>query len=245
MDLVARYLKDVERLKEALLASPVGERVAKIYLFGGVARGAVTEQSDIDVLIVLRNGREAAEQVADVLLSLQMEGCGPLEPLTCSVEDLIAPKDYFLYAVTRRGKEIYSMPEEEIRREGAWRLRDLAVQYLEAAEDTLGRGHLRLALDGAYNAAELAVKGLLLLIGVEELPGSHGGLLQLFGERWVKPGLVEREVGRELNRALEWRNWARYRYEARLSDEEARAVINLARNLIDRLSAYLARPQGS
>ena len=150
MDLVTRYLKDVERLKEALLASPVGERVAKIYLFGGVARGAVTEQSDIDVLIVLKNGTDAAEQVADVILALQLEGCGPLEPLTCSVEDLIAPKDYFLYTVTRRGKEIYSMPEEEIRREGARRLRDLAGQYLEAAEDALGRGHLRLALDGAY-----------------------------------------------------------------------------------------------
>ncbi|MBI3989176.1 MAG: nucleotidyltransferase domain-containing protein, partial [candidate division NC10 bacterium] len=125
MDLVERYRKDVERLKEALLASPVGERVIKIYLFGSVARGTVTEQSDIDVLIVLKNGADAAEQIADVLLSLQMEGCGPLGPLTCSVEDLIAPKDYFLYTVTRRGKEIYSMPEEEIRREGARRLRDL------------------------------------------------------------------------------------------------------------------------
>lgn len=244
MELAAQYLGDVERLRDALLASPVGTRVAKIYLFGSVARGAVTSNSDIDVLIVIADGAETAEGVADIVLRLQMEGSGPLEPLTCSVEDIVAPRDYFLFTVTRRGKEIYSMPEGELRREAARRVRDLGSQYLEAAEDTLERGHLRLGLDGAYNAAELAVKGLLLLGGIEELPGSHGGLLQLFGERWVKPGLVGREVGRELNRALELRNWARYRYDARLSREEAQGVTALARSLLTRLSESLDRPPG-
>lgn len=207
-----------------------------------MARGAVTQRSDIDILVVLCDGDDGARAVAETLLDLQLEGCGPLEPVTCSIEDLFPVQDYFLYHVTRRGKEIYSMPEAELRREGARRLLELARDYLEAATDTFERGHLRLGIDGAYNAAELAVKGLLLLAGVEELPGSHGGLVQRFSEAYVRTGRIEREVGRDLNRALEWRNWARYRYEVRVGPEEARLVAQLAGRLIERLADEMARP---
>jgi len=121
MDLNERYWREAERFRDALLRSDVGKRVAKIYLFGSLARGAATEQSDIDLLVVLCDGDDGARAVAETLLDLQLEGCGPLEPVTCSIEDLFPLQDYFLYHVVRHGKEIYAMPEAELRREGARR----------------------------------------------------------------------------------------------------------------------------
>lgn len=116
MDLNERYWREAERFRDALLRAEVGKRVAKIYLFGSLARGAATEHSDIDLLVVLCDGDEGARAVAETLLDLQLEGHGPLEPVTCSIEDLFPVQDYFLYYVVQHGKELYTMPEAELRR---------------------------------------------------------------------------------------------------------------------------------
>lgn len=47
--------------------SPLGPGVAKMYLFGSVARGEVTLRSDIDVPVVMADGADAAGRVADVV----------------------------------------------------------------------------------------------------------------------------------------------------------------------------------
>lgn len=116
MSVNERYWQEAERFRDALLRADIGTRVAKIYLFGSLARGVATEHSDIDLLVVLCDGDEGARAVAETLLDLQLDGCGPLEPVTCSIEDLFPVQDYFLYSVVRHGKELYTMPEAELRR---------------------------------------------------------------------------------------------------------------------------------
>lgn len=230
---------DVNRFLQALLRSKVGGRVVKVILFGSFVKGKAGKDSDIDIMVVVNNGRDIAEKVADVLLDMQMEGCGPIESLTVDMDDIYPTRDYFLYNVLKYGKEVYSMPEEEIARLGARRLMDLSEEYLQSASDAIQRGHLRLGLDGAYNSCELAAKGLLLLAGIMDLPGSHGGIVQLFGEKYVKSGKCEREIGRSLNRALELRNFARYRYEVTIQKEDAEKILNLAKKLSNLLSRLL------
>lgn len=235
------YLNDVNRFIEALLHSEVGEKIVKVILFGSVIKSKAEKDSDIDILVVAGDGKQVADRIADVLLSIQMEGCGPIESITVDIDDIYPTRDYFLYNVLKYGKEVYSMPEEEIARLGARRLMDLSEEYLQSASDAIQRGHLRLGLDGAYNSAELAAKGLLLLAGIMDLPGSHGGIVQLFGEKYVKSGRCGREIGRSLNRALELRNSTRYRYEVTIEKQGAEKVLDLAKKLTGLLSSTLQK----
>lgn len=94
-------------------------------------------------------------------------------------------------------------------------------------------------MDAAYNAAELAVKSLVLKLDV---PGSHGGLVGRFGELYIKTGIYEKALGRQLNHALERHNQARYRYQAVIKRGDAQAVIELARTLKELAERELLTP---
>jgi uncharacterized protein (UPF0332 family) len=123
------------------------------------------------------------------------------------------------------------MDEAQIRREESRGYRDLALEYHEGAVDSLKNGHARLAVDAAYNAAELCAKGLLLL-KMDKLPASHGGVVIKFGEIYIKQGLVERSIGRTMNKALALRNKSRYDRHALIGSKEANEVIELASGMI-------------
>jgi uncharacterized protein (UPF0332 family)/predicted nucleotidyltransferase len=203
-------------------------------LFGSAAKGSATSGSDLDLLVVTLDGEAVAKEIDGVLLEFQMHNAAPLEIVTCALGEILYPTDYFLFNVLRYGKEIYSMPQEEIKRAAARDLAALAREYLLASEAALTGGHHRLALDGGYNAAELAAKGLILL-KVDDLPGSHGGIVQLFGSLYVQTGEVERDLGRQINTALRLRNAARYRYDSTIGQPDVESVLALARRLLDRL----------
>lgn len=232
-------LKEAIRFVEFLLRSPVAAKVAKVLVFGSTVKGTAALGSDVDVLIVALGGDAVAEQIDGVLLDFQMQSPAPLEVVTCTLAEILPPTDYFLFNVLRYGKEIYSMPQEEIKRAAVRDLVALAREYLEASEEALARGRYRLAMDGGYNAAELAAKGLILL-KADDLPGSHGGIVQLFGSLYVQTGEVDKEMGRQVNTALRLRNAARYRYDASVSTQDVEAVLALARSLL----AHLERRAG-
>jgi uncharacterized protein (UPF0332 family)/predicted nucleotidyltransferase len=234
----SEHLEEASRFVDYLLSRPVAPKVAKVFVFGSVVKGGATADSDVDILIVTLNGDAVGEQIDDALLDFHLQSAAPLEVVTCALSEILPPTDYFLVNVLRYGKEIYSMPQEEIKRTAARDLAALAREYLEASEEALERERHRLAADGAYNAAELAAKGLILL-KVDDLPGSHGGIVQLFGSLYVQSGELEREIGRQLNTALRLRNLARYRYDAIVSKQDAETVLSLARQLLSRLETQL------
>jgi uncharacterized protein (UPF0332 family)/predicted nucleotidyltransferase len=231
-------LREVAKFVDLLLRSPVAAKIAKVVVFGSVVKGTAGPGSDVDLLVVTLDGEAVAEQIADVLLDFQMESRAPIEFLTCRVSDLWPVTDYFFVNVLRYGKEIYSMPNEEIKTAAVRKLLLLARDYLQASEETMEGGRHRLAIDGAYNAAELAAKGLMLL-EVDDLPGSHGGIVQLFGSLYVQSGQLDRDIGRQLHLSLDRRNAARYQPDAKLSREDAEAVISLAKRLLAELETRL------
>ncbi|MGB9631074.1 MAG: HEPN domain-containing protein, partial [Candidatus Methanodesulfokora sp.] len=87
-------------------------------------------------------------------------------------------------------------------------------------------------VDEAYNAAELAVKALMLWDG-HDIPGSHGGIVGEFGRLYVLTGRIENRLGRLLSLSLERRNRARYDARADIGEEDARTVVELAEELIE------------
>jgi uncharacterized protein (UPF0332 family)/predicted nucleotidyltransferase len=228
-----------------LLASPVGDSVARIVLFGSVARGEARPDSDVDLLVF---GGGPLDQLSQVAAEASMEAGlawgASVEPLVFGLSDLRVPTGWFLYRTLQVGKEVYGMDEDLLRYEEALGGLELAREYLKQAEATGQQGHLRLAVDGAYNAAELAVKGALVLKN-KDLPTSHGDLLQVPGREYVAKGLLDRQYSTRLGRALELRNKARYVKAADITQEHAQYVTDLASELMAFLSEQLKQVESN
>jgi len=228
-----------------LLSSPVKDHIARIILFGSVLDGEDQPESDVDVLVFGTDHlRELSEACAAASFETAMQWGESVEPLVYCIDEMRFPQSYFLYDTLRRGKEIYRMDEETLRRKEAEAALALAREYLASAEDAAAHRHYRLAVDGAYNSAELAVKGLLHLVKLDKMPGTHGGTVQMFGQHYVMTGLVAPEQGHRLNAHLELRNKARYDFHARITQDDARDTLTLAKEFIAFLEAQLREAEG-
>lgn len=234
---VAPKLQAAQDFVVRLLEAPAGRNVARVLLFGSVARGEGDARSDVDLLVFAHGDLEAVSEVcADVAFELGLETGESLEPLVLPVGEMWVPGSYFVHLALKEGKELYAMPEEELRRLEAIHKLELAREFLDGARANFEEGRYRIALDAGYNAAELCVKALLLIGGVP-LPTTHGGLVSKFGEEYVQKGLAPREVGRLLHRALELRNRARYVAESSVT--RAETVLTLASRLTELLEKTL------
>ncbi len=234
------YLADIKKFKNTLVRSDIGSQITKMVWFGSSLKKKHSKESDVDILIITKNGEAVRDRIADLLLDFQMNNRLPIEIITSSIDELYPTTDYFLKNVLTYGQEVYSMPEKNLRFTAANHYLSLSQEFLDSASDSIRRGHYRLGLDGAYNAAELAVKGLLVL-KVSDLPGSHGGVAQRFGELYIRSGTIEREIGRKLNRCLEMRNAARYKFTTKISKEDTALMLSLAQDLINLLEEKLSK----
>ena len=224
----------VNKFKDYLLSSPFKDKIVKIILFGSHAKGTAIPDSDIDIMIFTSNGKEIEKDIMDRAFEFMMDHHAPLEILTSHIDDLFISHDFFIYNIIHNGMEVYSMKEEDIKRIMVQDMLNLSVEYLDSARDVLKMNRIRLAIDAAYNAAELATKALILLKS-KDLPGSHGGVVSFFGQLYIKTKEVDPEIGRNLNMALKLRNEARYKPNSVLTRENAEFIINLSERLIQLL----------
>jgi len=222
----------INRFKDFLLLSDIKDKIVKIILFGSHAKGTATADSDIDILIFTVNGREVEKSLMDKVYEFMINHNVPLEVITSSIDDLFFSQDFFIYNITRYGMEVYSMEKEEIKKMMLQDIVQLSEEYLDSAKEVLNMNRIRLAIDAGYNAAELAAKALIFL-KEEDLPGSHGGVVSLFGQLYIKTEEIDQEIGRNLNMSLKLRNEARYKPNAVLKKEDAENILKLAEQLIN------------
>jgi len=233
--LLATKYNALERFTQQILSSDVKDQIAKMILFGSVARGDAEQDSDVDVLVFgFGDLHKLSEACAEASLDIVMESGEYIQALVYCIDDLSPPRSHFLYRVMRYGKEIYSMDEDELKNKEMKNYLVLAEEYLEMAETALTNGKYRVATDTAYNAAESCARGLLLL-KLPELPRSHSGLLARFGELYVKHGPLPKKLGSDMNVMLKLRSRARYDANELISEREAQDAIELAEALMKAL----------
>lgn len=222
-----------------LLASEVKQDIVRVVLFGSVARGEAREESDIDLLVIASGDLERVRDIcADASLHTWVKWHQGVEPLVYCIDNLRFCHSSFLEQVIKKGQEVFSMAEEERLKKEARDYLYLAEQYLESAKRNLLAGDPRVAIDTAYNCSELCIKALILLKAVE-IPGSHGGVVNRFGELYVLSGDLPKECGRKLNRHLELRNRSRYDPHAEITTEGAKEVISLSEDMIRYLASRI------
>lgn len=223
---------------KSLLNSKAKRDIGKIFLFGSMARQSVKPESDIDLLVFsLANTEKVRQTVQAVAFDATAKYGESIEPLIYEYTLFKHPDSYFIFNNIKKGREIYSMSPQQLKNKEQTVKIDLAEDYLSAAEFLLKNKKYRQATDAAYNAAELCVKALLLN-KLDELPSTHGGLVQKFSEIFIKEKKkFDREIGRQLHQALEWRNRARYEGAIDITPETALEIVKLAKGFLQKVGA--------
>ena len=116
------------------------------------------------------------------------------------------------------------------------------IYYLAAKKNFEKKISFRLTVDAGYNAAELAIKGLLAL-RVDFLPATHSGTVQKFSEIYIKTGVLEKDIGRGARRGLSLRNKARYEKTAKITKENCLPILSLAEELISLLQKEIKKQE--
>ena len=65
--------------------------------------------------------------------------------------------------------------------------------------------------------------------------------MSLFGEHFIKTGIFDRDLGKTLNDAYDKRLIGDYGIGFILTEEEARDMLETAKNFVQRLKSYLKR----
>lgn len=95
------------------------------------------------------------------------------------------------------------------------------------------------AASRAYYAVFHAARALLVSIGLE--PTSHGGVVNLLGEHFVRPGLLAPELARVVSRMYADRYDADYLLRAVFTTTESAKAIADAERFLETASRHLGR----
>jgi uncharacterized protein (UPF0332 family)/predicted nucleotidyltransferase len=213
----------------------MGNRILGVFVYGSVAKGTASKDSDIDVLVVYKGCSEGKilDTASRISFDIVCSHRQLIEVTAMSIEEYRESlgRSPFLWEVLEHGKTIYSVVGDT-----NWRLEfdeycELANEYLGYAKDGLKANKIRLAIDMGYNACELLVKALIISKG-ETLASSHGGIVNQFARLFILDGEVAKATGRELNICLDLRAKARYRPRVVLSIKDAQRVVRLAERLL-------------
>jgi uncharacterized protein (UPF0332 family)/predicted nucleotidyltransferase len=254
-DVLAEFLS---RLRERC-----GDRIAHVWLFGSKARGDFDEESDVDLLIVTRDGDVALEKaVSDIAYDLSVEhGVLLCEHMVSAwrFAQMRVRREFVYENIAREGVDLWSLIAEfpKIAEEQAsystgspdsdddhGTYEDYLKERLSrAAEDmadarrALDVGSYRLAINRAYYAVFHAATVTLALLGQERR--RHSAVESAFHEYLIKPGLIESEYGRLYGEARRWRERADYRFGVAFGEKAAREIVDGAERLIARLERFM------
>jgi uncharacterized protein (UPF0332 family) len=216
-----------------LMNGPLGSQVARIILYGSVARNQARPDSDVDLMVFAAASREALQDAsAEAAWEATVEWGELVSQLTYTVSDLLQPRSYLIYDTLHRGKKIFSMNESEIRQLEIEGLVQKARKTLDQAQRELEHGGYELAMVGAYTAAELAAKALLFLKPDVDAPHSHAGVIQIFSLEYVKTGEAPVKWGKVLHSGLDWRIRALYDVHSTPNAADIQQLIELAQEML-------------
>ena len=107
-EILAKKQKAAEYFTKKLLASKAGKDIAKVILFGSVARGDADDYSDIDLLLFTRTPENVRKTLWEVCMNAYEKCEESFEPLVYPLQKYKNPDSYFLYQSVKQGKELYS-----------------------------------------------------------------------------------------------------------------------------------------
>ncbi|HAW49641.1 TPA: hypothetical protein DCX16_01620 [bacterium] len=114
-----------------------------------------------------------------------------------------------------------------------------ANESLNSAILLVNEGYNDPSVSRAYYAMFYAAEAILLTKGLKF--SSHRGVISQFGEHFVKTGIFPKELGEKLSKAYERRLNGDYEFAFIFSEEEAKEIIEWAKNFVGNVKDYLAK----
>jgi len=112
-----------------------------------------------------------------------------------------------------------------------------AKKFLITAEHALNLGDYDSCVSRCYYAMFFITEAVLLTKNLSA--SSHKGVIRLFGEHFIKTGIFDRKMGKELNDAYDKRLIGDYGIGFIVTEEEAKDLLETARIFVQKLENYL------
>lgn len=112
-----------------------------------------------------------------------------------------------------------------------------AKRYLKSAEILLEEGDYESSVSRTYYAMFYSAQAMLLTKNLSF--SSHKGVISAFGEYFVKTGILQKEMRRELNKAFEKRQIGDYEYTFVISKREAEEVLGNGKKFVEKIAQHL------
>ncbi len=112
-----------------------------------------------------------------------------------------------------------------------------ARKYIKSAAMLIEEEDYESSVSRSYYAMFYCVEALLLTQGMSF--SSHKGVISAFGQHFVKTGIFDKEMSRELSRAFEKRQLGDYEYTFVISGEEAEEILENAKGFTGKVVTYL------
>ncbi len=114
-----------------------------------------------------------------------------------------------------------------------------AQTFLHTAERAMSDGDYDSCASRCYYAMFSIAQAALLTKGLSA--SSHKGVISLFGEHFVKTGVLEGHMGRTLNYAYDTRIVGDYGVSASVAQDEAEELLDAARDFVGKMKDYLGK----
>jgi len=114
-----------------------------------------------------------------------------------------------------------------------------AEKFLKTAEQALNIGDYDSCVSRCYYAMFFMAEAVLFTKNLSA--SSHKRVISLFGEHFIKTGIFDRDLGKALSDAYDKRLIGDYGIGFILTEEEARDMLETAKNFVQRLKSYLKR----
>jgi uncharacterized protein (UPF0332 family) len=112
-----------------------------------------------------------------------------------------------------------------------------AKRYLKSAEILFEEGDYESSVSRTYYAMFYSAQAMLLTKNLSF--SSHKGVISAFGEHFVKTGIFQKEMGRELNKAFEKRQIGDYEYTFVITKMEAGEVLKNGKKFVEKIAQQL------
>lgn len=112
-----------------------------------------------------------------------------------------------------------------------------AQTFLRTAERAMSDGDYDSCASRCYYAMFSIAQAALLSKGLRA--SSHKGVISLFGEHFVKAGVLEGHMGRTLNYAYDTRIVGDYGVSASVAQDEAEELLDAAGDFVGKVKGYL------
>lgn len=251
---------DIQKtLKEltTTLSKELKGTVRSIVLYGSVARKKATEDSDIDVLVVIPDDMESYRKVSRISYGIDLKN-STVTSAVCftpeEIETLVNDGSPFIEDVLKEGVVLYDDGTfKEFYKRGAQLMpmqpsRKYVEKCLARADDVLRDAELLFSQNSLYSAAGCAyyamyhaAQALLYSKGLK--PKTHSGLQRMFDEHIIKKGLVGEELGKDFITAFELRQKSDYDVEAEIAKESVEDIVTKARLFISKIKDLLTQKE--